>query len=400
MKNFLIFLLCSVLSVSSHAYEFKRLTPDFSANYTPELSGTEAGLWMQMDEAEKNIKHSPLRINNDNLNVYLNSILCRLSEEYCADFRIYIIRNPYFNATMAPNGMMQIWSGLLLRARNEAQLATVIGHEIGHYLKQHSLKRFNDINAKSSFMSFLSLGIAGAVATGNLSADIGSAASDLTQLGLMASIFSYSRDNEREADQYGIQLLENAGLDNREAAKIWENLIAEKEAADEDISSGSVFFASHPDPGERIINLNNHANAINQAGKIFTNTNSGIYWQNIKPILPLLYQDELNLRQFKQSEYVFKSLLKDDISPGLTHFYLGELYRLNGEDEQQHLVKSHYQQSINYPDHPSEVYRSLGLIEYKSRNFSKAKEYFTSYLDKNPEANDKEMIEFYMNFGA
>ena len=55
-----------------------------------------------------------------------------------------LVRTPYFNASMAPNGMMQVWSGLLLRVDNEAQLAAVLGHEIGHYLARHSVERLRD----------------------------------------------------------------------------------------------------------------------------------------------------------------------------------------------------------------------------------------------------------------
>ena len=48
---------------------------------------------------------------------------------------------PQFNAMMAPNGMMLVWSGLLLRVENEAQLAAILGHELGHYLERHSVEQ-------------------------------------------------------------------------------------------------------------------------------------------------------------------------------------------------------------------------------------------------------------------
>ena len=61
---------------------------------------------------------------------------------------------------MAPNGMMVVWTGLLLRAQNEAQLAAVIGHEAGHYIKRHSLKTWLDAKARTDLMAFLSIGLA------------------------------------------------------------------------------------------------------------------------------------------------------------------------------------------------------------------------------------------------
>ena len=78
------------------------------------------------------------------LHAYVEDIACRLGASHCPDIRVHIVRTPWFNASMAPNGMMQVWSGLLLRADNEAQLAAVLGHEIGHYISRHSVERLRD----------------------------------------------------------------------------------------------------------------------------------------------------------------------------------------------------------------------------------------------------------------
>ncbi len=395
-----IFLALIVFCMTTVAFSFEELTPDFSSNYSPDLSNTEAGLWMEMSDYEEHLKHSPIRVNDPELNAYLKNVLCKLTTKYCNDIRIYVVRNPYFNASMAPNGMMQIHTGFLIRVRNEAQLASVLGHEIGHYLKRHSIKRFNDVKAKSSFFAFFTLGIAGAVGTGNMNADLGSATIDLTNLLLTGSIFAYSREHEREADKYGIQLLQDAKLDINEAKEIWVNLTEENEAADENINSGSYFYATHPDPGERIGNLEKHARDIENTEKIYATKNSGIYFEKISPILPMAFQDEINLRQFKQTEYIFQELLADNVTPGLIHFYLGELYRLNDDKADDNQILSQYEKSLQHEDHPPRAYRALGLNYYKQRNFTKAKEYFQKYLTSNPNAHDKEMIEFYITTGG
>ena len=88
---------------------------------------------------------------------------------------------------------------------------------MGHYLKRHSIKKFNDESEKSSFFAFFSLGIAGMVGVGNMNADMGTVTRDLTKLLLTGSLFAYSREQEREADKYGIQLLQEAKLDINEA---------------------------------------------------------------------------------------------------------------------------------------------------------------------------------------
>ena len=97
----------------------------------PELHTDEAGLWMVLDNMEEKLKTSGNRITDPHINQYVREIVCKLAGPDCASIRIYVMQVPLFNATMAPNGIMQIWTGLLLRAKNEAQLAYVLGHEIG-----------------------------------------------------------------------------------------------------------------------------------------------------------------------------------------------------------------------------------------------------------------------------
>jgi predicted Zn-dependent protease len=64
------------------------------------------------------------------LNAYVRSVLCKVTDDYCRDVRVYIVDVPYFNASMAPNGAMMVWTGTLLRVRNEAQLALVLGPRV------------------------------------------------------------------------------------------------------------------------------------------------------------------------------------------------------------------------------------------------------------------------------
>ena len=95
---------------------------------------------------------------------------------------------------MAPNGMMQVWSGLLLRVENEAQLASILGHEMGHYVERHSLERWEQAKASLTLGQVAGIGLALAGA-GGLSA--------LPNLIALASIFAYNREQEREADEFG-----------------------------------------------------------------------------------------------------------------------------------------------------------------------------------------------------
>src|SRR5687768_11724312 len=164
----------------------------------PEAASEEGGLWSLMDREETKLRRSPFALPDAKLKAYVQDVACRLAGAHCADVRVHLVRTPLFNASMAPNRMMQVWTGLMLRVDNEAQLAAVLGHEIGHYLARHSLERLRSARTHSSTATALSMfGVVGALA----------------QLGVAASFSGYSRDHEREADRIGVALMRNAGYD-------------------------------------------------------------------------------------------------------------------------------------------------------------------------------------------
>ena len=210
--------------------------------YRPGADSDEKGLWSLMDRAERNLRVSRFVVQDDGVNAYMRAIACRLAKDHCVDLRIYVVRTAQFNASMAPNGMMEVWTGLLLRCVDEAQLAAIIGHELGHYLRRHTVERWRDARNKADFGAFLSLGLA--------VAGLGAVGS-LANLALVASAFAFSRDQEREADEIGLDLMARAGYAPVAAAEVWEQLIAEHKAGTAERTS-QLLFATHPEPEERL----------------------------------------------------------------------------------------------------------------------------------------------------
>ncbi|MDB5686120.1 MAG: peptidase, partial [Rhizorhabdus sp.] len=93
--------------------------PPFAAAYEP-ATVDERGLWMDADENERQLRDSTLVIREEGLNRYLKDVLCRtVGADRCKGVRIYVVEVPAFNANMAPNGTMQVWTGMLLRVQNE-----------------------------------------------------------------------------------------------------------------------------------------------------------------------------------------------------------------------------------------------------------------------------------------
>lgn len=347
----------------------------------PSLDSDEAGLWMIMDKTEEDYKTSGKRINDEKLNAYLQDVTCRLTPEYCRDIRIYVMEVPYFNAFMAPNGAMVIWSGLLLRVRNEAQLASVLGHEIAHYLQRHSLQQMRNAINTSSAIAFLRL--ATAVAGVGFVGDMAAIAS-------AGGFRAYGRDMEREADGYGMAMLTRAGYDPRESGRVWQQIIEEKEAS-EDSSFSILLFDSHPPEEERLEALNRFADRIVARGSDYQ-TAEQRYQEVLAPFLYDFLKDELHLREFARLEILTNTLLEYELDHGVIYFFQGEMYRLRGKEGDIEKAMQSYQKASLEEDCPPEAFRSLGLLNRKNGNGEEARRCFSEYLERTPDAVDREMI--------
>src|SRR5205085_1230826 len=124
----------------------------------------EKGLWREMDRVEEEIAGSNLLITDPNVTGYLKNIIGTVGGPAARDFRIYLAHVPEFNAMMFPTGFAVVFSGLLLRTRNEAQLAGVIAHESGHFLRRHMIRSWRDQRRKTDIFSIAAMaaGVGGA----------------------------------------------------------------------------------------------------------------------------------------------------------------------------------------------------------------------------------------------
>ncbi len=391
------------------------LTPKLEPGYQPDPKSDEAGLWMSVENLEKELRHSPLVLENDIVNRYVEDVVCRLAGEYCADIRVYIIRNPHFNTTMYPNGMMHVWTGLLLRTKSEAQLAAVLGHEIAHYLLNHTVERWRSIKQTKSFSTFLKLGLSVvggmaptltemAPAMGEMAPGITEMAPAVTEIApaggwvilesQLAGISSYSKTQENEADLYALKLMANAGYAPKESALLWGAIERENERAKKK-KGFKVFTFSHPASKDREKNLlekidadypDSQKQAVHEAR----------YIQAISPILQTLIEDELKMHNFEHTEGLLGYLSESAFPPAMLSFFKAEFYRLRKQEGDIKAAISAYEQSIMQPDTPAEAYRELGYLYYKRRDIKKAKKYFTDYLGFKPDASDRQMIELYL----
>jgi predicted Zn-dependent protease len=353
-----------------------RVTP----GYKPAQATDEGGLWQMVAKSEEELKESRFHIQDKEVEDYVRGVAGRLAGDYAPDIRVYVMRTPYFNASMAPNGMMQVWTGLLLRAQNEAQLAAVLGHEIGHYLERHTLQRWRDLRLKTDLAAFAGLGLsAGGFGRFN----------DLKDLIVLASISSFSRDQEREADSIGLELMAKAGYAPIEASAVWAQLIEEQKKAKE--KSEPVFFLkSHPGHEERMETLRAKAAAL--SGETFAER-----WRDrTRGFRRTLLEDELKLREYDRSLVVLDQLGRGGKEDGELAYYTGEVYRLRDEKGDRERGRDALLRAVAQADCPAEAHRALGLVQRRLGDRAASETAFRRYLELRPGAPDKAMIATYL----
>jgi predicted Zn-dependent protease len=343
----------------------------------PGLASDEGGLWALMDREETRLRRSPFVIRDAALQGYVQSIACKLAATHCPDVRVYLVRTPFFNASMAPNGMMQVWSGLLLRAENEAQLAAVLGHEIGHYLQRHTLDRLRDAKSRSAFATFMAgFGVVGLVG----------------QLAALASAFAFTRDQEREADRIGLTLIADAGYDPREASKVWDNLRAEVAAgAAAGDGHANPMFATHPPSDERSQML---ARMAERATDGFVG--EAELAEKLAGIRFGLLEDEIKRGQYAESLVLFGRMLRRGPDRPELLYFRGEAYRMRGKDGDLDAAEADLRQAAALGNEPPQVHRSLGYVHQRQGRTAEAASEFARYLELAPDSPDANLIRTYL----
>ena len=153
------------------------------------------------------------------------------------EWQFTLIENDEPNAFALPGGKVGVNTGLFQVAKNDDQLAAVIGHEVAHAVARHGAERMSQ-------QVLMQAGLAGlGFATNPAYASV---AAQAATLGI---ILPYSRTQESEADHIGLIYMAQAGYDPREAIALWQNF----ESFGGERSP--EFLSTHPAPGSRIQNL-------------------------------------------------------------------------------------------------------------------------------------------------
>lgn len=192
-------------------------------------------------------------VQNSYVQCVVNALVAQLPQQYRGvrwEAALFVDKEP--NAFALPGGKVGVNTGIFSVAKNQDQLAAVIGHEIGHVISRHHEERLTRQQNTQ-----LGLGILGALAGAAYGEG---AASTVNQIGGMGAqgliLLPGSRTQESEADVVGQRLMAEAGFDPAQAANLWQNMMA---------ASGNrspQWLSTHPDLANRISELQRDVPAL------------------------------------------------------------------------------------------------------------------------------------------
>jgi predicted Zn-dependent protease len=369
----------------------------------------------------------------------LNSYLQRVGESLLPDVRLEnvewkfrLMRDPVPNAFALPNGSIYINSGLLALLDNEAQLASVLAHEITHVYHRHTYLQNRSVRKK-----VLAINIIETIATWNPVGGAAGLATNLlgtiSPLLLELSIFGYSRDLERDADLEGARRMTITGYDPQEMVNTFKLL--QKDIEGEQIK---LFYNDHPQLDERIAYINGLINSKSLKGSPdpLTFVSKASYLSTIEKAARHDVQIAINSARFRSAVYVSQKLVSLDSKSPENFYYLGESYRTLGprafeltnkeltngakkdaakkhnkytpEEEEARLMattagqenwkinqqqaETSYLQALKLDAANPPAHRGLGMLYEKLGRKTDAMNEYQKYLEVAPDAPDRERI--------
>jgi predicted Zn-dependent protease len=171
------------------------------------------------------------------------------SEAAAMQWEYEVFENPDPNAFALPGGKVGVNTGLFTVAKNEHQVATVLGHEVRHVTGHHGAQRYQQEAATNAGLQLANMALGNDANSKQIMSLLGAGA----QVGL---ILPFSREQETEADLIGLEYMAAAGFDPRESVAFWQNMQGAGGGA------GPAFLSTHPSGNDRIAKLTQKADEL------------------------------------------------------------------------------------------------------------------------------------------
>ena len=321
-----------------------------------------ARILFETREREARLEQLGFILHDAQLEAYLQSVIERLYPGRV--LRVHVLRDLEPNAFAVATGNLYVHSGMLLRVRDEAELAAVLAHEGAHVLGDHMYRGVIDAKGLGGLAVVLNLGIP-----------------LLGSLVAYSSMAGYSRDLEREADRVGYEHLVAAGYEGRAAAPVFGRLAAEVE--ERGIKQPPYFFADHPKLLERVKNFEELA-AQAPAGERRAEAYAAATHERQLAVL-----DEIHDK--RNGAMLVALLAKDDRTAAYEpkgEYLLGEGYRLRARDGDEALALAAYTRSIGQYGDYAPAYGARGRLHARRGETTDALSDLRTFIRLAPDARE------------
>ncbi|MEO9468808.1 M48 family metalloprotease [Parasphingorhabdus sp.] len=254
-----------------------------------------------------------------------------------SDFTVTLLNSPVNNAFAIPGGYVYLTRQLMALMNDEAEMAGVLGHEVGHVAARHSQKRQKAAKRNSILGALGQIGAAvllGDSAIGRLGQQVFGTGSQLLTL-------KYSRKQEYEADDLGIQYLSSAGYDPQALSTMLESLAAQSaidaRVAGRDARGVPEWASTHPDPAQRVSRAARNAGKYGATGG---NRNRDAFLRNLDGVL---YGDDPKQGVIEGNSFLHPDLkLRFDVPNGFKMQNSARAVAINGSGGQGQFTTGSY----------------------------------------------------------
>jgi predicted Zn-dependent protease len=311
-------------------------------------------------------------------------------------FTFTLVDDPTLNAFAMPDGTVVVHTGLLAALENEAQLATVLGHEIAHATHRHGYRGFKSQQKKKSLFGLGSVLAGVLVGTQTDSAAAGLVTGLGTNLAYQAAVNGHGRKLEDEADVIGLYYMTEAGYDYMEAPEVWR--VFGRYTKDQSKVS-NFFFSDHSTHAARIKNL---TKAINedyraQVPRTRLRTSEDEYQKAVERLSQQNAMANFQSQEYSKAQRGLAAALERNPNDASAHYNLGRVLWAQGGERNAEEVLEAYAAAVQLDPNMAAPWRDIGVVFYELRDVNRAAKAFERYLQLAPDAPEAPKIKAFLN---
>ena len=360
--------------------------------------GEEAQFMAMANQEVAQIKQKMKKLDDPELQAYVERVGRSLVPKWVdqqLSFTFTLVADPSLNAFALPDGTVVVHSGLVAALENEAQLATVLGHEIAHATHRHGYRGFKEQQGKQKWFGLGSLVAGMVVGSQTDSAAAGLITGVGSQLALKAAVNGHGRKLEDEADVLGLYYMVQAGYDYMEAPEVWR--VFSRYVKDQN-KVENWFMSDHSTQEARIKNLTKAINA-DYRGTVPRDKLRVGEEEHQKAVARLQQATAManyQKKEFAQAARSLQSAVDRNPQDAASHYNLGKVLWAQGGANNAEAVLEHYASAVQLDPSMAEPWRDIGVVFYELRDMRRAGIALQKYVDMAPDSPEAPKIRAFL----